>query len=345
MENSSGDTVAVVMEQPKRRSTVADFFIRLVREKPLGAFGAIVTLLLLFAGIFADVIAPYGMNDTHPADSLSPPSAKYWLGTDNLGRDMLSRIIFGARISVIVGLAAASLATLLSSVIGILSGFFRKFDLIVQRFVDGWMSFPGIIIMIAIITLTGSGMMQTIMVLGLSFGIGASRVTRGAVMGIKENVYIAAAQSVGCTTPRVLLRHVLPNIMALVITSFTTTVPAVILAEASLSFLGLGIPAPAPSWGGMLSGSARSYMQLAPWMSIWPGLALTITVYSVNMFGDALRDLLDPRLRGGVGRYGVKVGKIRGREVISGRKEKGLACSGCEGDDAHGHFEKNLQKY
>ena len=304
MGGSVRDTFLEVAEEPKRRSAVADFFRRLVREKPLGTVGGIIVLLLLLTGVFADLLAPYGVNEIHLKDSLSPPSNQYVLGTDNLGRDMLRRVIFGARISMIVGIAATMLSVLVSAVIGILCGFIGgKFDIIVQRFVDAWMCIPGLVLLIIVVTIVGPGMWQVIILLGLLYGIGGSRIVRGAVIGIKENVYINAAVSIGCPTIRILTRHVLPNIMAPIIILFTTRMPAVILVEASLSFLGFGIPPPAPSWGGMLSGSGRQFMLMAPWMALWPGLALAIVVYGVNMFGDAVRDLLDPRLRGGVGRY------------------------------------------
>jgi len=290
----------------KKHSGLVGFFIRLVKEKPLGMVGAVITLLLLLTGIFADFLAPYGMNDP-TGNFLAAPSAQFWLGTDNVGRDILSRIIFGARISMIVGLTASALATFLSAVIGMLCGYIGgKFDLIVQRLVDAWMCFPGLILLMVMLSLTGPGMWQVIVVLGLWNGIVGSRTIRGATMSVKENVYIQAAQAIGCPTTRILTRHILPNVMGPVIMQFSLLMPGTILTEASLSFLGFGIPAPTPSWGGMLSGSGRSYMFLAPWMVIWPGLALSIVVYGVNMFGDAARDILDPRLRGGAGRYGVR---------------------------------------
>jgi len=284
--------------------------IRLVKEKPLGTVGGVITLLLLLTGIFADFLAPYGMNETHKADMLLAPSASYWLGTDNLGRDLLSRVIFGARISVIVGLAGSAIATLLSTIIGVLCGYIGgKFDLIVQRFVDAWMCFPGLVLLMVLMSVIGVGMWQVTIVLGLQIGITGSRIVRGATISVKENAYIQAAVAIGCPTRRILTWHILPNIMAPIIILFTTRVPGVILTEAALSFLGFGIPPPTPSWGGMLSGTARSFMFLAPWMVIWPGLALATVVYGVNMFGDAVRDILDPRLRGGAGRYGVRVKK------------------------------------
>ncbi len=262
--------------------------------------------MFLLIAIGADLLAPYGMNEVGAAPRLAPPSADYLLGSDHLGRDLLTRIVYGARVSVIVSLTATTLATLLSVVIGLLSGYVGgKFDLVVQRFVDAWMCFPGLVLLILAVTIVGPGMWQVIIVLGLLIGIDGSRIVRSAVIGIKENVYVESSRAIGCSTIRILTRHILPNIMAPIIILYTTRVPLVILIEASVSFLGLGVPPPAPTWGGMLSMEGRQYMLQSPWVVVWPGLAISIVVYGVNMFGDAARDLLDPRLRGGVGRYGA----------------------------------------
>lgn len=305
----------------RKRAFVVDVLVRLVKEKPLGTVGAVITLILLLTGIFADLawlglphirLAPYGMNETHMADALSPPSPKHWLGTDNVGRDILSRIIYGARVSVIVGLSASVVATFFNLAIGIACGYIGgKFDLIFQRVIDAIMCIPSLILLMVLISVVGAGMVSLIAVLGIMWGVTSSRVIRGAVIGIRENVYVSAAEAIGCPTGRILLRHILPNIMAPTIIIFTVRVPAVIMMEAALSYLGFGIPPPFPSWGGMLGGSGRDYMFQAPWMAFWPGLALATVVYGVNMFGDAIRDLLDPRLRGGVGRFGVKAKKSR----------------------------------
>jgi len=304
------DSSSERVTETKRHSWLVDFFIRLVREKPLGTVGAVITLLLLLTGIFADVLAPYGMNEIHRGAFLTPPSARFWLGTDEIGRDLLSRIIFGARVSVVVGLAATTLATLVALFIGMVCGYIGgKFDLIVQRFVDAVMCMPFLILLIVIIAMIGPGMWPLTITLGLLWGVGGSRVMRSAVIAVKENVYVQAAVAIGCPTSRILTRHILPNIMAPLIVQFSVWVPAIILTEAALSFLGFGIPPPTPSWGGMLSGRARDYMFKGPWMAFWPGLALAIVVYGINMFGDAVRDLLDPRMRGGAGRYGVRAKK------------------------------------
>jgi peptide/nickel transport system permease protein len=283
----------------QRRGAFASFIVRLFKEKPLGAAGAVIFVLFLFCGVFADFLAPYSMNQISPMNRLKPPSWQYPFGTDNLGRDMLSRCLYGAQLSVIIGFCAAGIATIISVVLGILTGYLGgRFDMITQRFVDAWMSFPDLIILIVVVSVVGAGMPQIIGTLGLLLGIAGSRIVRSAVVSVRENMYVHAAQSVGASTRRILWRHILPNVMPPIIVLFTTRVGTVILAESGLSFLGLGVPPPAPTWGGMLSGSGRTFMFQGPWLALAPGLCLTLVVYSTNMFGDALRDLLDPRMRG-----------------------------------------------
>jgi len=287
----------------KRRPFLVDLLVRLVKEKPLGAVGATIVLILLLAGIFANWLAPYGYNEVWVGPKLGASTSHFWLGTDNLGRDVLSRIIYGARISMFVGLGVSTIGVVLNTIIGLVSGFFGgKTDLIIQRFVDAWMCFPGMFIILTVMAILGPGVLQMIIVLGVLYGITGSRTVRGAVISVKENIYVEAVRSVGCPAWRILLRHILPNIMAPLIIIFTVSIGGAILTESSVSFLGYGIPAPIPSWGGMLS-QGRLDMDKAPWLALWPGLALAIVVYGINMFGDALRDLLDPRLRGGLGRY------------------------------------------
>jgi peptide/nickel transport system permease protein len=282
-----------------RRAPLRAFVARLLREKPLGAAGALMLLLFVLAGVFSDVLAPYGFNEIHLRERLAAPSWQHLFGTDNLGRDLYSRCLHGAKLSAIIGLSAAALATMISALIGLFSGYMGgRFDLMLQRLVDAWMSFPALVILIAVVSVTGPGMLQIIGVLSLVLGIDGSRIIRSAVFSVRENTYVHAAQSIGATTARILWRHLLPNVMPAIIVLFTTRVGTVILAESGLSFLGLGIPPPAPTWGGLLSGSGRTFMFQAPWLALAPGLCLTFVVYATNVFGDALRDLLDPRLRG-----------------------------------------------
>ncbi|MDE2977503.1 MAG: ABC transporter permease [Acidobacteriota bacterium] len=275
------------------------FTVRLFRTKPLGAAGAVVFAIFLFSGIFAGVLAPYGINETDLTHRLEPPSRQFLLGTDHLGRDLFSRVLMGARLSMIVGFCAAALATVVSILIGVLSGYLGGwFDMLSQRLVDAWMTFPDLVLLIVIVSVVGPGITQIVIILGLLYGIAGSRIVRGAVTSVREHVYTHAAQSVGAGTFHILRRHILPNVMPVVIVLFTTRVGAVILSEAALSFLGLGVPPPAPTWGGMLSGDGRTYLYLGPWLALAPGICLTVVVYAANVFGDALRDLLDPRMRG-----------------------------------------------
>ena len=275
---------------------LSKFILILVKKKPLGALGFFITILLFFVGLFADYLAPYGINELHMSDRLLAPSTSYWLGTDNLGRDIFSRVIYGARVSLIVGLSVSIIATVISISLGMLSAYIGgKFDLIIQRFVDGFMCIPILIIIMVVISMLGQGLIQLIVIMGFSFGISGSRYSRGFALTIIQNTYIESAKAIGCSTSRILIFHVLPNILPLIIVGFTILLPGVILMEAGLSFLGYGIPPPDPSWGGMLSGTNRSYMFLAPWMVIWPGFALSLVVFGTHMFGDAMRDLLDPR--------------------------------------------------
>ena len=300
------------MGDPKTRSRLADFGIRLVKEKPLGTLSGIIIVILLLVAVFADVLAPYPYKEMHLVDRLAGPSSQYLLGTDQVGRDLLSRLIFGARISVLVGVAATALNIVVAVLVGGTSGFLGgRLDLTTQRFVDAWMAFPGLLLLLTIMSIVGRGLPQIILVLGIAGGISGSRVMRSAVIGIKENDYFLAAQAVGTPTSKILSHHVLPNIMAPVIIVFSINIGGVIMSLAALGFLGYGLPLTIPDWGGMLSREGRKYMEQAPWLALWPGLCLTTVVYSFNMLGDALRDLLDPRLRGGGGRLGADAARSR----------------------------------
>jgi peptide/nickel transport system permease protein len=291
--------------QRLRRNQIVDLLARLIKEKPLGTFGFLIIVALLVTGIFANFLAPYGFNESDLYSRLAGPSAKHLLGADNLGRDLLSRIIYGARISMIIGITATTLNVVIGTIIGMTSGYIGgKFDLIVQRFVDAFNCIPALLLYLTIMAVIGQGIINLIIVMGISGGIGSSRMKRSAVMAIKQNAYVEAARAVGSKTGPILMRHVLPNIFMILIVSFSTGIGGVILQESTLSFLGFGVPPPFPSWGGMLSGAGRQYMVQAPWMMIWPGVALALVVYGANMLGDAVRDLTDPRLRGGLGRYG-----------------------------------------
>lgn len=282
-----------------RPSAYWRFVGKLFREKRLGAIGAVVAVVFLFVGLFADVLAPFGMNEVEMGARLQAPSWAHPFGTDNLGRDLLSRCMYGAQISVIIGLTVAAISTVISALIGIISGYFGgKVDLVIQRFVDAWMSFPGLVVLIVVASVFGAGITQIVFTLGLLIGIGGSRIVRSAVVSVREDMYIHAAKTIGASAPRILWRHVLPNVIPPLIVLFTSSVGTAILAESGLSFLGLGVPPPHPTWGGMLSGNGRTYMLQGPWLALAPGICLTLVVYAINVFGDALRDMLDPRMRG-----------------------------------------------
>ena len=233
---------------------LADFLLRLLKEKPLGIACGMIVLLLIFVAIFADALAPYPFYEMHLRDRFQGPSAQYLLGTDHIGRDLLSRLTYGARLSLIVGLAATTLNVVVAVLIGGTSGFLGgKVDLAAQRFVDAWMAFPGLLLLLTIMSIVGTGLFQIIVVLGITGGISGSRVPRGAVIGIKENDYFLAAQAVGSPTLKTLMRHVLPNIVAPLIIIFSVNIGGNILSAAALSFLGFGLPAQVSSRGGMLS--------------------------------------------------------------------------------------------
>lgn len=303
--------------EPKRRAAFTDIFIRMLKEKPLGTVGMFIVLVLLLTGIFANFLAPYPMNKIDLIHSLEGPSALHILGTDNLGRDVLSNIIYGARISMIIGISATFLTTVVSVIIGALSAFIGgKFDIIMQRFVDAWMCIPGLLILLIMMSILGKGMWQMIAAISVPMGIGGSRMIRSAVMAIRENTYFEAGRAIGATTSRMMNKHILPNIMPVIIIGFSMQIGGVILMEAGLSFLGFGVPPGVPSWGSMLSQEGRTYMEIAPALAIWPGLALSLVVYGTNMFGDALRDLQDPKLKGGLGSYGGPRKKVKIRPTF-----------------------------
>ncbi len=290
-----------------RRHWLVDLSVRLIKTKPLGTGCGIIVLALILVSIFADVLAPYPFDEIRLQEILQPPSAQHLLGTDHVGRDYLSRIIQGARVSMLVGVAATTINVVVAILVGGTTGFLGgKLDLVVQRFVDAWIAFPGLLLLLTLMSVVGRGVLQMILILGISGGIGAgSRVVRSAVIAIKENLYFEAGEAIGSSKWRALIRHVLPNIAPPIIIIFSISIGGYILSAASLSFLGFGLPPDIPDWGGMLSREGRQYMEADPRLALWPGLSLTLVVYSLNMFGDALRDLLDPRLRGAEGARSV----------------------------------------
>ena len=271
-----------------------------VSRKPLGAVGGLVLAGMLALALLAGRVAPYDYDEADVFSRLKAPSGAHWLGTDNLGRDLLSRVIYGARVSMAVGFGGVAVGLLFGTAVGLVSGYFGgRLDLVLQRVVDAFMCFPLLLVALTIMALLGPGLGNVILTLGLVLGVRDSRVIRSAVLSVKAHLYLEAARALGAAHPAMIGRHVLPNILAPIIILGTVNLGAIILIEAALSFLGFGVPPPRPSWGGMLSGAGLVHMLRAPWLALWPGVALSLTVFGANMLGDALRDLLDPRLRGG----------------------------------------------
>ena len=295
--------VPQALPRPWRVPTMARVALRFARRKPLGAIGGVIVLALLVMAVFANQIAPYSYEQSIRGARMKPPSAQFWMGTDNISRDVWSRVVYGARISVTVGFATVALATLIATAIGVSSAYLGgAYDIVVQRVVDAWMSFPALVLILSLFAALGPGLLNLILALSILGAASASRVIRGAALSVIANPYVEAARALGAGHLRIVMRYVLPNVLATILILSTIGLGTVILAESGLSFLGFGIPPPYPSWGGMLSGSGRSFMYYAPWMAVFPGAAISLAVFGFNMLGDALRDVLDPRLRGGSGR-------------------------------------------
>ena len=295
----AGESTVLVRRQRRRLPWIVDLLRRLAREKLLGLIGLVLVAVMALMALLAPLIAPYDPTELHGVDRLTGPSATYWLGTDNLGRDIFSRLVYGAQTSMKVGLAAVVLSSVAALVLGVVSGYIGGwFDTLFQRFIDALIAFPGLILVLTIMAILGTSLNNVILALAITGAASGSRVIRSATLSVRQLTYVEAAYLLGARAPRIVLFHVVPNVMAPVITLATLGLGAAILAESSLSFLGLGVPPPAPTWGGMLSGAGRQYMLQAPWMAFFPGLFLSLAVFGFNMLGDALRDLLDPRLRG-----------------------------------------------
>ncbi|HVH77554.1 MAG TPA: ABC transporter permease [Stellaceae bacterium] len=269
-----------------------------VRRQPFGTFGLFLVLVVAVAGLGADWLAPYNPTANDFGAMTEPPSWAHLLGTDQFGRDQLSRIIFGARTALLVGLSSAGLGGFGGLVIGVASAYFAgRIDLFVQRILDIAMSFPLIIMALAVVAIFGTGVHNVIVAITIPLVPRCARVVRSSALSIREVPYIDAARALGFGHARIILRHMVPNVMAPFLIMITSFVGQAILAEAALSYLGLGVQEPVPAWGLMLQGGAEEYATTAPWIAIFPGLAIMLTVFGVNVFGDALRDALDPKLR------------------------------------------------
>jgi len=284
----------VVAATRRQRSWLARF----VRRYPLGAAAGGAILVLAAAAALAEWVAPYNPVATNFLAMFTPPSGNYWLGTDAFGRDVFSRLIFGARTALLVGFAASLSGATAGAVIGVMSAYFGgTTDLVVQRLADIMISFPIIILALAIVAILGSGTTNLVAAIALSFLPRIELVVRSSALGIRRAGYVEAARAIGAGHARIIFRHMVPNVLAPYLVMLTAFLGQAILLEASLSFLGLGVSEPTPAWGLMLSGAAVEFLQRAPWMAVFPGLAITFTVLAFNALGDSLRDALDPRLR------------------------------------------------
>jgi len=292
--------IPIAGQQIKKRTGILNFFIRCIKEQPLGTVGLYIFAVLLLTGIFADFIAPYPMNKIDLAHTLAGPTTTHLLGTDNLGRDILSNLIYGARVSMIIGVLASAISTVVSVGLGVASATIGGvFDMILQRFVDAWMCIPGMMILLIMMSIIGKGIIQMVLAMSIPGGIGGSRGSRALVIMIKSNAYVEAERGIGCPTGRLMLKHMIPNISPMLILMAVGMIGGMILMESGLSFLGYGVPPGTPSWGSMLSMEGRQYMEIAPALAFWPGFCLAMVIFATNVFADAARDLLDPKLKGG----------------------------------------------
>jgi peptide/nickel transport system permease protein len=271
-----------------------------IRRKPLGAASAAVIIVIVLTAIFADVLAPYDPLAPQPEIRLASPSRDHPFGTDDIGRDVLSRIIHGSRISLWVGLLAVGIGTMAGMIIGLVCGYWEgRIDLVLQRVMDAIMAIPGLMLALAIVSVLRPSTTNAMLAIAVVIIPGNSRIVRGAVLSAKQNRYVEAAQAIGCRHPRIIGRHILPNVTAPILIIASIWLGNAILIEASLSFLGVGTQPPSPSWGLMLSSTGRAYMEQAPWLAIFPGLAISLAVLGFNLLGDTLRDAWDPKLRRG----------------------------------------------
>jgi len=291
-------TDAVFTDQAGARARWLGATRRFIRKRPLGAAGAGVILLMVLAAISADFVAPYNPIANDFAAMLKGPSSSHWLGTDAFGRDVLSRILYGSRTALLIGFSAAFLGATIGAVIGVASAYFgRRVDLIIQRFMDILLSFPLIILALSVVSILGNSIGNVILAITIPMIPRSALVTRSSALALRETPFVDAARAAGYSHARIIFRHMLPNVMAPYLIILTAFQGQAILLEASLSFLGLGVAEPVPAWGLMLRGAAVEFAEQAPWMGLFPGLAISLAVFAFNLFGDSLRDALDPKLR------------------------------------------------